>query len=100
MFALDLPFLLGCGFVLGFLSKNDKITQKTNWFLALVLLFIFQTGGIMFWFEILPGSKEFMIIPFNIILTTNDFEPLLAALLFGLEPIMIVMGEYFGKKWK
>jgi hypothetical protein len=100
MFTFDLPFLFICGFILGYLSKNNKITQKTNWFLALVLIFIFQTGGIMLWLEILPGSKEFMIIPFNIILTTNDFEPLLAAILFGLEPIMILLGEYIGLRGK
>jgi hypothetical protein len=100
MFAFDLPFLVVCGIILGYLSKNNKITQKTNWLLALVLLFIFQTGGIMLWLEIFPGSKEFMIIPFNIILTTDDFEPLIAAVLFGLEPIMTLLGEYIGLKWK
>jgi hypothetical protein len=100
MFAFDLPFLFTCGIILGYLSKNNQITQKTNWFVALVLLFIFQTGGIMLWLEIFPGSKEFMIIPFNIFLTTNDFEPQLAAFLFGFEPIMIVLGEYIGKKGK
>ncbi|MFX0184735.1 MAG: hypothetical protein ACFE95_16755 [Candidatus Hodarchaeota archaeon] len=100
MFAFDLPFLFVCGISLGYLSKNNQITQKTNWLLVLILLFIFQTGGIMLWLDIFPGSKEFMIIPFNTILTTDDFEPLLVAVLFGLEPIMILLGEYIGLKWK
>lgn len=94
MFAFDLPFLFLSGIILGFLSSKGKITEKINCVLGLTLLFIFQAGGIMLWFNILPGSKEFMIIPFNMLgMTITDFEPLLAALLFGLEPILLILGE-------
>jgi hypothetical protein len=38
-----------------------------------------------------------MIIPFNLFgLTTNDFEPFFSAIFFGVEPVLIVMGEYLG----
>ena len=94
MFAFDLPFLFLTGIILGYSSSKGKITEKINWVLGLSLLFIFQVGGIMLWFNILPGSKEFMIIPFNMLgMTITDFEPLLAPILFGLEPILIILGE-------
>jgi hypothetical protein len=94
MFAFDLPFLFLSGLILGYLTSKVKITEKINCILGLSLLFIFQAGGIMLWFNILPGSKEFMIIPFNLLgMTTTDFEPFLAAILFGLEPVLILLGE-------
>ncbi len=94
MFAFDLPFLFFCGILFGYLTKRSKITQKSNWMLALAILFIFQTGGILLWLEVLPNSKEFMIIPFNILgMTVNDFEPILATIFFGLEPLLIILGE-------
>lgn len=95
MFAFDLPFLFLCGIFFGYLTKKSKITQKTNWILGLSLLFVFQTGGIMLWFEALPNSKEFMILPFNFLgMTIENFEPFLAAILFGLEPLLIFLGEF------
>ena len=94
MFAFDLPFLFLCGGFLGYLTKSSRITQKSNWILVLSILFIFQTGGILLWLEVLPNSKEFMILPFNMLgMTVNDFEPFLAAILFGLEPLLIILGE-------
>ena len=94
MFAFDLPFLFLCGVFLGYLTKSSRITQKSNWIWVLGILFIFQTGGILLWLEVLPNSKEFMILPFNMLgMTVNDFEPFLAAILFGLEPILIILGE-------
>jgi len=40
-----------------------------------------------------------MIIPCQIIgMTPQDFEPLIAAVLFGLEPILLVLGEKLGTK--
>ena len=95
LFAFDLPFLFVCGIFLGYLVKTSRITQKFNWILALTILFLFQTVGILLWLEVLPNSKEFMIIPFNILgMTVNNFEPFLAAILFGLEPLMIIAGEF------
>ena len=97
MFAFDLPFLFFCGVILGYLMETKYITQKTNWLLGLSFLFVFQVGGMVLWFDGFPGSKEFMIIPFNLFgLTVNDFEPFLAALLFGLEPPLLLIGEYIG----
>ena len=94
MFAFDLPFLFLCGGFLWYLTKNSRITQRSNWILVLGILFIFQTGGILLWLEVLPNSKEFMILPFNMLgMTVNDFEPFLAAILFGLEPLLIILGE-------
>ena len=94
MFTFDLPFLFLCGVFLGYLTKSSRITQKSNFILALGILFIFQTGGILLWLEVLPNSKDFMILPFNMLgMTVNDFEPFLAAILFGLEPILIILGE-------
>ncbi len=95
MFAFDLPFLFFCGIFLGYLTKKSKITFKINFALGLGLLFIFQTGGLMLWFGILPNSREFMIIPFNLLgITIDDFEPFFAAILFGLEPLAIVLGDF------
>jgi len=97
MFAFDLPFLFFCGFILGYLLETKRITHKVNWFLGLVILFVFQIGGMLLWFNVFPGSKEFMIFPFNIIgLTTVDFEPIYSALLFSLEPLLLILGEYSG----
>ncbi|MFX0086877.1 MAG: hypothetical protein ACFFAU_14500 [Candidatus Hodarchaeota archaeon] len=94
MFAFDLPFLFLCGIILGYLTSKSKLTEKLNYILGLSLLFIFQAGGIMLWFDILPNSKEFMIIPFNMLgMTTTEFEPVLAAILFGLEPVLLLLGE-------
>ena len=77
--------------------RKQQITLKINLFLGISLLFVFQAGGIILWFNVFPGSKNFMIIPFNLFgLTTNDFEPFLSAIFFGVEPILIVMGEYIG----
>ncbi|MFX0208503.1 MAG: hypothetical protein ACFFDT_21140 [Candidatus Hodarchaeota archaeon] len=99
MFVFDLPFLFICGIVLGTLTRRQQITLRANWFLGLILLFIFQTGGIMLWFNVIPGSKEYMIIPFNFLgMTVDDFEPLIAAFLFGLEPPLMIIGEYIGLK--
>ncbi|UCE12191.1 MAG: hypothetical protein JSV04_08285 [Candidatus Heimdallarchaeota archaeon] len=97
MFAFDLPFLFFCGVILGYLMETRYITRKTNWFLGLSFLFIFQVGGMFLWFDGFPGSKEFMIIPFNLLgLTVNDFEPILTALLFGLEAPLLLIGEFLG----
>ncbi|MFX1284628.1 MAG: hypothetical protein ACFFB5_13290 [Promethearchaeota archaeon] len=97
MFAFDLPFLFICGIVLGNLTRRHQITQKINWSLGLIILFVFQVGGMMLWFNVIPGSKEYMIIPFNFLgLSIDDFEPLLASVLFGLEPLFIVIGELLG----
>lgn len=97
MFAFDLPFLLICGIILGNLMKNQSITQRSNWFIGILLLFIFQAGGIMLWLDIFPGSKEFMIIPFNFFgITVNTFDPIISAILFGFEPILMIVGEYIG----
>jgi hypothetical protein len=94
LFAFDLPFLFICGILLGILGRNNKITVKINWFLNIFLLFVFQAGGIMLWLDVIPGSKEFMIIPLNIFgFTTNDFEPILAPILFALEPFLLVLGQ-------
>lgn len=77
--------------------ETNRITQKVNWVLVFSFLFVFQAGGILLWFNVLPGSKEFMIIPFNLFgLTTDDFEPLLSAFLFSFEPILIILGEFIG----
>ena len=101
MFAFDLPFLLICGIILGNLVRNQSITQKANWFFGILLLFIFQVGGIMLWLGIFPGSKEFMIFPFNFFgITVNTFDPILSAILFGCEPILMIMGEYIGLRQK
>ncbi|UCG00736.1 MAG: hypothetical protein JSW11_14090 [Candidatus Heimdallarchaeota archaeon] len=97
MFAFDLPFLFFCGIILGYSMETNRITQKVNWVLVFSFLFVFQAGGILLWFNVLPGSKEFMIIPFNLFgLTTDDFEPLLSAFLFSFEPILIILGEFIG----
>lgn len=97
MFAFDLPFLFFCGIILGNLMGKKQITLKANWFLGFAFLFIFQVGGMMLWFNVFPGSKDYMIIPFNLFgLTVNDFEPFLSAFFFGLEPVLMIIGEYFG----
>ncbi len=97
MFAFDLPFLFICGIILGNLVKNQSITQRSNWFIGILLLFLFQAGGIMLWLDIFPGSKEFMILPFNFFgITTDTFEPTLSAILFGFEPVLMIIGEYIG----
>ncbi|WP_455142899.1 hypothetical protein [Candidatus Hodarchaeum mangrovi] len=99
MFSFDLPFLFIFGFITGKLAKNNKITRNINWILGLCTLFIFQTGGLLLWMNIISGSKEFMIIPFQIFgMSAQDFEPLIAAVLFGLEPILLVLGEKLGTK--
>lgn len=95
MFAFDLPFLFFCGLILGYLMETKHITYKVNWFLGLSFLFVFQVGGMLLWFNVFSGSKEFMIFPFNLFgLTTVDFEPFLSAFLFCLEPALIILGEY------
>ncbi|MFX1248058.1 MAG: hypothetical protein ACFFB2_02155 [Promethearchaeota archaeon] len=97
MFAFDLPFLFFCGIMFGNLLRNDRISEKTNWIIGLLLLFGFQVVGMILWFGIFSESREFMIIPFNLYgLTVNDFNPLLSALLFGLEPTLLISGEYIG----
>ena len=94
MFAFDLPFLFACGLFFGYLDKRSRITRKFNLLVALTILFIFQTGGVLLWLEVLPNSKEFMIVPFDILgMTVNNFEPFLAAILFGLEPLLLAIGE-------
>ncbi len=99
MFAFDLPFLFFCGISLGYLMGKQQITQKANWFLGLSILFIFQVGGMMLWFNVIPGSKDYMIIPFNFLgITVDAFDPLVSAILFGLEPILMILGEYLGLK--
>ena len=77
--------------------ETKRLTQRANWILAFSLLFVFQAGGMLLWFDTLPGSKEFMIIPFNLFgLTTDDFEPLLSVFLFSFEPVLIILGEFIG----
>ena len=99
MFSFDLPFLFICGLTFGNLTKRYIISQKINLILALFVLFIFQTGGLLLWMNIFLGTKEFMIIPFQIIgMNTQDFEPFLVAILFGLEPLLIMVGEMIGLK--
>jgi hypothetical protein len=97
MFVFDLPFLFICGLILGNLTRTQQIAPRINWYCSILLLFIFQAGGIMLWFNVFPGSKEFMILPFNLIgLTTIDFEPYLSAILFALEPPLLILGELIG----
>ncbi len=101
MFAFDLPFLLISGIILGNLVKNQSISQRSNWLIGILLLFIFQAGGIMLWLDIFPGSKEFMILPFNFLgIIADTFDPILSAILFGLEPILMILGEYIGLRQK
>ena len=99
MFAFDLPFLFFCGLTLGYLMETKRITRKLNWVLGLSFLFVFQIVGMLLWFNVFPGSKEFMIFPFNLFgLAAVDFEPLLSAFFFSLEPILIILGEYISIK--
>ncbi len=99
MFSFDLPFIFILGIIFGKLGKNQKISRRSNLLLALCVLFIFQIGGLLLWMNVFLGSKEFMIIPFQLVgFTTHDFEPFIAPILFSLEPPLIVMGEALGFK--
>ncbi|MFX1517914.1 MAG: hypothetical protein ACFFC6_16555 [Promethearchaeota archaeon] len=97
MFVFDLPFLFFCGLILGYLMETKYISYRANWLLGLSSLFVFQVVGMLLWFNIFPGSKEFMIFPFTLFgLTIVNFDPILSAFLFSLEPILIILGEYLG----
>ena len=100
MFVFDLPFLFFCGLILGYLIETKYITYRVNWLLGLSFVFVFQVGGMLLWFNIFPGSKEFMILPFNLFgLTPDNFDPMISAFLFSLEPVLIILGEYIGIRY-